>query len=220
VHLPDSPFLIGELDPVAVLAPHVGGPVTVDNDVNWAALAERDAAQVPGGAGPLTDFGYVFLGEGLGGAIVSGGEVTRGHAGLAGELAHVITIGPGQRAMPFVAVFGELGLRQAGSSAIDTGRLLRAVTGPEPQAGVLRDVIGQAVSGVVAALASLADPQVVIVGGPWGRHRVILEAITAALAGRPRRVALRAAGLSAEPSLAGARGDALRRLRSAIVSAG
>jgi hypothetical protein len=60
----------------------------------------------------------------------------------------------------------------------------------------------------------------VIVGGPWGRHRVILEAITAALAGRPRRVALRAAGLSAEPSLAGARGDALRRLRSAIASAG
>jgi predicted NBD/HSP70 family sugar kinase len=233
VHLPDSPFLIGELDPVTVLAPHVDGPVIVDNDVNWAALAERDAAQASGGAGQasggagqaagvggsLTDFGYVFLGEGLGGAIVSGGEVTRGHTGLAGELAHLITLGPQQRAMPFVAVFGELGLRQAGSSAIDTGRLLGAVTGPEPQAGALREAIGQAVSGVVAAMASLTDPQVVIVGGPWGSHPVILGAITAALAARPRRVALRAASVTVEPSLTGARGDAIRRLRSAIASA-
>jgi predicted NBD/HSP70 family sugar kinase len=226
VHLPDSPFLIGELDPVAVLTPHVGGPVTVDNDVNWAAAAERDAAagrdagQTAGGGrqAGLSDFGYVFLGEGLGGAIVSGGEVTRGHSGLAGELAHLITTGPGQRAMPFVAVFGELRLRQAGSSAIDTGRLLRAATGPEPGAGALRDAIGQAVSGVVAALASLADPEVVIIGGPWGSHPVVLEAVTAALAGRPRRVALRAASVIAEPSLAGARGEALRRLRAAIVS--
>jgi predicted NBD/HSP70 family sugar kinase len=212
VHLPDSPFLIGELDPVAVLTPHVGGPVTVDNDVNWAAVAERDAA------GALSDFGYVFLGEGLGGAIVSGGEVTRGHTGLAGELAHLITTGPGQRAMPFVAVFGELGLRQTGSSAIDTGPLLRAVTGPEPEAGALRDAIGQAVSGVVSALASLADPEVVIVGGPWGSHPVVLEAVTAALACLPRRVALRPASVTTEPSLAGARGEALRRLRAAIVT--
>src|SRR5580704_4449070 len=49
VHLPDAPFLLGELDPVEVLAPYVEGPVTVDNDVNWAARAERDHA----GAGTL-----------------------------------------------------------------------------------------------------------------------------------------------------------------------
>ena len=44
VHLPDAPFLLGELDPPAVLAELVDGPVIVDNDVNWAARAERDAA--------------------------------------------------------------------------------------------------------------------------------------------------------------------------------
>src|SRR4051794_29375554 len=37
VELPDSPFLLGALDPPAVLAELVDGPVTVDNDVNWAA---------------------------------------------------------------------------------------------------------------------------------------------------------------------------------------
>src|SRR3954454_3904533 len=34
VALPDAPFLLGELDPRALLG---GGDVTVDNDVNWAA---------------------------------------------------------------------------------------------------------------------------------------------------------------------------------------
>ena len=43
VHLPDAPFLLGRLSPVRTLAPLVGGPVLVDNDVNWAARAERDA---------------------------------------------------------------------------------------------------------------------------------------------------------------------------------
>ena len=45
VHLADSPFLLGELNPAEVLAPQVGGPVIVDNDVNWAARAEREQRQ-------------------------------------------------------------------------------------------------------------------------------------------------------------------------------
>ena len=42
VHLPDAPFLLGDLSPVQVLSGLVDGPVVVDNDVNWAAQAERD----------------------------------------------------------------------------------------------------------------------------------------------------------------------------------
>src|SRR5689334_22538923 len=87
VHLPDAPFLLGELDPAQILAPYIDGPVAVDNDVNWAAQAERDHA----GATALDDFAYLFLGEGLGCAIISDGRVRRGHTGLAGEVAHLIT---------------------------------------------------------------------------------------------------------------------------------
>jgi hypothetical protein len=64
VHLPDAPFLVGDLDPAEILAAYVDGPVIVDNDVNWAARAERDALA----ATPVSDFAYVFLGEGLGAA--------------------------------------------------------------------------------------------------------------------------------------------------------
>ena len=109
IQLPDAPFLLGDLDPVEVLAPYVDGPVTVDNDVNWAARAERDGA--PPGA--LRDFAYVYLDDGVGCAIVSDAEVRRGSSGLAGEVAHLITAGPQGQAMRLIDVFGELGLRQA-----------------------------------------------------------------------------------------------------------
>ena len=214
MHLPDAPFLLGELDPAAVLAPEVGGLVTVDNDVNWAARAERDYA-----GAVLDDFAYLFLGEGLGCAIVSDGKVRRGHSGLVGEIAHLITAGPQGRAVPFIEVFAQLGLRQAGATAIDVDRLLAAVTGPGAPAAATRHALGQAIAGVLAALVALADPENVVVGGPWGRHPVILDLIAAAAVRLPRPALVRVAGLTAESSLAGARLEALSRLRSTILAA-
>jgi predicted NBD/HSP70 family sugar kinase len=215
VHLPDAPFLLGELDPVQILAPRINGPVTVDNDVNWAAQAERDHAR----AATLDDFAYLFLGEGLGCAIISDGHVRRGHAGLAGEVAHLITVGPRGQALPFIEVFSELGLRRTGSTAIDVERLLTAATGPEPQAAATRHAIGQAVSGVTAAVVALTDPELIVVGGSWGSRPVILETITAGTARLASTVPVRGAEVTDNPSLAGARIDALSRLRSDIIAA-
>src|SRR3954469_4552862 len=81
VHLPDAPFLVGELSPADVLAPLVRGPIVVDNDVHWAARAERDAATegfVGDDRAALDNFAYLHLGDGLGCAIVSDGDVRRG----------------------------------------------------------------------------------------------------------------------------------------------
>jgi predicted NBD/HSP70 family sugar kinase len=198
VQLPDSPFLVGDLDPVAVLGPLLRGPVVVDNDVNWAAQAEHAALGV-------ADFAYLFLGEGLGCAVVSDGEVRRGHSGLAGEISHLITVGP-SGATPFIEVFGELGLRQKGSTAIDVARLRAA----DPA------VLARAIGGVVTALVTLADPEVVVIGGSWGP--LLLDAINAECARLPRQVAIRAASVE-EPSLTGARASALGLLRTALVEA-
>lgn len=195
VHLPDSPFLVGELDPVALLAPL---EVVVDNDVNWAALSEP---------GHPRDFAYLYLGEGLGCAIVSDGEVRRGHTGLAGEIAHLVTAGPDGRATSFIETFGRLGLRRPASTAIDVERLI-ASDAPT------REAIGAAVGGVVAAVVALADPQEVVVGGSWGP--ALLGEIRAAGARMPRQVPLRAAQVEGDPVLAGVRAEALHRLRAAV----
>jgi len=202
VELPDAPFLVGALDPPAALASVVAGPVTVDNDVNWAARAEL--ARDP------RDFVYVYLGEGVGAAVVSDGEVRRGHGGLAGEIAHVPTVGPAGVAMPLTEVFAALGLRRPGSTAIDVPKLLL-----EPERGAL----GTAVAGVLSAAVALADPAVVLIGGPWGRDPRVLAAIRAAFASAPRHVPVEAASVEHEPALTGAREAALQQLRDAIVTA-
>lgn len=198
LQLPDAPFLLGEIDPVAALAGRVDGPVLVDNDVNWAAEAERSVA-------PVDDFAYVYLDEGLGCAIVSDGEVRRGHHGLAGEVAHLITVGPGGRAMPLIEVFGALGLRRAGSTAIDVDRLVEERP-PE---------VVTAVRGLIAALATLIDPELVVIGGRWGTR--LIGAIADEAGRLPRPVRVRAAAVRNEPSLKGARADALHRLRESIL---
>jgi predicted NBD/HSP70 family sugar kinase len=214
VHLPDAPFLVGELAPVDVLAPLVAGAVTVDNDVNWAARAERAAA--PEGA--LDDFAYLFLGEGLGCAIVADGEVRRGSGGLAGEIAHVLTRGAGGRAVPFTEVLAELGLRQPGSTAVDVPTLLGRLDGDGTQGPDVRAPLAAAIGGVLAALVALVDPAAVVLGGTWGTHPALLEAVTGELTRSPRQVAVRGARAAEEPALTGARQQALHDLQSAVLT--
>lgn len=213
VHLPDAPFLVGELAPADVLGALVDGPVLVDNDVNWEARAERAAAP-----GAPDDFAYLHLGEGMGGAVVSDGEVRRGFAGLAGEVAHLVTTGPGGQAVLLIEVFQRLGLRRPGTTAIDVPALLAALGGPPASAGPLLAALGAALSGVLAALVALCDPEVVVLGGDWGAHPAVIGAVRDHFGRSPRPVPVRPAAVTAEPALAGARARALRDLRAAIVA--
>jgi predicted NBD/HSP70 family sugar kinase len=211
VHLPDAPFLIGELYPVDELAGAVDGPVHVDNDVNWAARAERSADAA------LDDFVYLHLGEGLGCAVVTDGEVRRGHSGLAGEIAHVTTTGRGGVAVAFTEVFAQLELRRAGSTAIDVPALRAAV---ERAGHDALEVLARATAGVLAAAIAFADPQLVVVGGDWGAAPAVLAAIRRESELIPRHVPVRAAGVAVEPALRGARSQAVAQLRALVLARG
>lgn len=213
LHLPDAPFLVGELSPVEALAPLVTGPVAVDNDVNWAARAERAAA-----GGDLDNFAYLYLGDGVGCAIVADGEARRGHRGTAGEIAHLVTRAPGGEAAYFTDVFARLGLRRPDSTAIDTGALLEVVRRTDARARGVRDALADAVSDVLAAVVALADPELVVLGGTWGADPEMLDIVRAAFARRPRHVPIRAPQVSDEPALAGARNRAVEELRAAILA--
>ncbi|GAB3179462.1 ROK family transcriptional regulator [Streptomyces incanus] len=213
VHLPDAPFLVGDLDPAAVLAGPVDGTVLVDNDINWAARAERATGCALG----VDDFVYVHLGEGLGCAVVTDAEVRRGHHGLAGEIAHLYTAGPRGAALPLIEVFAELGLRRAESTAIDVDALRAAALGDSTAARRTRDALARAVGGVLAAAVALADPRLIVLGGLWGAEPTIAEAIRERFAELPRSVPVAAAQV-AEPELAGARARAVEALRTAIIT--
>ncbi|RKS75324.1 putative NBD/HSP70 family sugar kinase [Motilibacter peucedani] len=215
VHLPDAPFLVGELDPVAVLSDVAAGAVvTVDNDVNWAARAERDART----GAEAQDFVYLYLGEGVGLGVVSDGEVRRGFRGFAGEVAHVVTTGPDGSAMAFTEVFRDLDLRLPDSSAIDVTALVAIVhAGGGGDRGVTRS-LGRAVAGVVAAAVALLDPAWVVVGGPWGSDEAVFRALGEHVRRLTRPVTFERARQVRDASLTGARHQALADLRAGIVA--
>ncbi len=212
VHLPDAPFLVGELSPVEILRPLVAGTVRVDNDVNWAARAERTAPDV---AAP-DDFVYLYLGEGLGCAVVSDGEVRRGAGGLAGEIAHVLTCGPQQQAITFIEVFAALGLRQTGSSAIDVPTLVHRIQA-DRRASVTTAALADAITGVLAATVALNDPELIIVGGSWGTQPAVLDAVSRRFAELPRHVPIRPARVAPDAPLAGARHYAQEQLQEQML---
>jgi len=214
VHLPDAPFPVVDLSPVDTLSSMVDGPVTVDNDINWAARAERYATL----GETLDNFAYLHLGEGLGCAIGSDGVIHRGQHGIAGEVAHLLTHGPRQRAVPFTDVFAQLHLRRPGSAAIDVDALMAAVTGSSATARRVLTAVTAAVTGVLTAIVALTDPEVIILGGAWGCRPAIVDAVEERFGEQPRHAPIHAARLTSEPSLAGARHRAVTDLRASILS--
>jgi glucokinase len=62
-----------------------GLPVFVDNDVNALALGEHEFGAGRGAA----SMALLAIGTGVGGAIILGGELVRGHSGCAGEFGYI-----------------------------------------------------------------------------------------------------------------------------------
>jgi predicted NBD/HSP70 family sugar kinase len=214
VQLPDAPFMVGELDPPAVLADLVSSEVLVDNDVNWAARAERVVTDID----DPDNFVYLHLGEGLGCAVVCDGEVWRGHGGLAGEIAHIFTPGPHGDAVRFTEVFAQLGLRREGTTSIDVDKVLASFADLEDPRATL-STVSIAVASVLSAAIALADPATAVIGGAWGRDERFIAALQKVLSDSPRELRVARSRLDDQPELSGARAACLERLRDVIAGA-
>lgn len=162
-----SPNLRGavELPLAEQLRSMLSVPVTVDNDATAAAYGEW---QVGAGRG-ATDMWMVTLGTGIGGGLVSGGQVQRGAHGYAGEIGHMV-----------VEIDGELcpcGLRGCWERYASGSALSRLAGGERGEVVIERVRRGDEVA--VAALDRFAryvaiglvnltnasDPDVLVVGG-------------------------------------------------------
>jgi predicted NBD/HSP70 family sugar kinase len=216
VQLPDSPFLVDDLDPVPLLRPALGLDAVVDNDVDWAALAEREAGSAQG----LDDFVYVFLGPGLGGAVVTGGRIAHGGRGLAGEIAHLLTVGARGRSVRLIEAFAELGLRRTDGLALDLDLVRAALNGGTVSDRRTRDAILAALAGAIGSIAALLDPAAVLVGGPWSDHPGLVDRLPGAVAATTIvPTELRFAGLGPEAPHLGARLAAVREARTVLTGA-
>jgi len=86
IPLPDSPFPAGhELRFLEAFSRGKDCPVILDNDVNWATLAEQRFGCMQG----KNDFLFVYLGPGIGAGLFLSGQLHRGARGLAGEIGYL-----------------------------------------------------------------------------------------------------------------------------------
>ncbi len=153
----------------------LGLRMILDNDANAAAWGE---ARIGAGRGfdPLL---VLTLGTGIGGAVIVGGELLRGHLGSAGEVGH-ISIDPegphcwcgGRGCLGLVASTSALLARyrrEAGlpeGEQVDGVRFARALSAGEPAARVSLDVMAKALArGIADAVCVLAPRRVVLTGG-------------------------------------------------------
>ena len=91
-YAPNLPGFDRPVDLGRMVAERVGVPVAVGNDVNVAAFGEARAGAAEG----HRDLLAVWLGTGLGAALILDGSLRVGPNGLAGELGHAVVV-PGGR---------------------------------------------------------------------------------------------------------------------------
>ena len=167
------------------LSAAIGGPVTVDNDANCAALAE---ATLGAGAGHRAVL-MVTVGTGIGGGLVIDGHIEHGRAHL-GEVGHTTLASDGP-----VCSCGRTGCWEALASGtamdraaqaiarLSPGGAVAAAAGGDPPVG--RHLVAAATAGDRAArqafdeiamhfgrglanMVAVFDPDVIVVGGGVG----------------------------------------------------
>ena len=123
----------------------IDAPVLVDNDANFAALAEWTWGTGRG----LDYFLYVSASKGVGGGLIIDGRVYRGGTGMAGDLGHLVVEPNG--AMCYCGSRGCL------PTLISERAILSALRASQTQKGSLDEVILSAQQGDPACQRVLAE---------------------------------------------------------------
>ncbi|WP_137167905.1 ROK family transcriptional regulator [Salinimonas lutimaris] len=129
-------------------------PCVIDNDVNWAALAEARR----GSATHYHHFICIYLGRGIGAGIYLGGQLIKGSNGLAGELG-------------YVKVDGRTNLQDFVSTAFHGA--------PENWQADQVDQAIRHIAHVLGTAVIMLNPDALILTGPLCQYSALLEQLTA-----------------------------------------
>lgn len=152
--------------PVApLLGDMLGGlPVKVDNDVNACALAEMRF----GWQNTFTDYVWVTVSTGVGGAVVTGGKLLRGAWGAAGEIGHIKVEYEHPAPCPSC---GKVGCLEAHGSGLALGQALARQCKYAPQLAMAMAGRGLEPSGKTCALlAEEGEPHALAAFAQIGRY--------------------------------------------------
>lgn len=159
----------------------LGRPVAVINDAHAALMGEI----WQGAAAGVKDVILLTLGTGVGGAIVTGGRLLRGHFGKAGHLGHSsldLEGKPDICGMPGTLedMIGNHNVSErTGGRYGSTAELVKAVRSGEE---VAKEAWGRSLRALgvsVASLVNILDPELILIGGgiseAWGQIEVPLK---------------------------------------------
>jgi len=165
---------------LAALRSELGWPVTIENDVNLAAMAERAV----GAAAGFVDFVLVWVGVGVGLATILGGRLHRGVGGAAGEIGYLPVPGvplPQDVTHPATGAFQSLiggqavpalaaryGFEALTPDAAVTAAIAAAGAGDQRGSEFVAELALRMATGV-AAISVVLDPGLVVLGGDVGR---------------------------------------------------
>ncbi|MFJ8434187.1 ROK family transcriptional regulator [Kitasatospora sp. NPDC094019] len=209
------------------LAEAIGAPVTIENDVNLAAVAEQSAGAAEG----FEDFVLLWAGEGTGAAIVIAGRLHRGFTGGAGEVGYMPVPGSPVRDVRrrnsggFQELVGAPAVRALAKEHGITAptaeeAVARALTTPDPGDAFLTALAARLAVGL-AVIVAVVDPRLVVLSGgvPTAggeRLRALVEEELARVS--PARPEVRGSTLTGSPVLIGALARALAAAREAVFS--
>ncbi|MGZ4415645.1 MAG: ROK family protein [Gaiellaceae bacterium] len=151
--------------------------VTLENDVNLAAVGERWAGVARG----VDDFAFLSVGTGMGMGLVLGGELHRGSHGAAGEVDWALA-GLAEDVDPSADGVAALAERvapagSAGTSLAppyDARAIFAAARRGDPLGRTVVDEVARRIAAHITPIAAVADPALVVLGGGLGANGDLL----------------------------------------------
>jgi predicted NBD/HSP70 family sugar kinase len=153
----------------AELAARIDMPVTIENDINLAALGERWRGIARG----VDDFVFLSIGTGLGAGVVLHGELHRGHNGSAGELDYV-RVGLSEDIDPCADAISALAESLGAPAPRDPRAIFAAARAGDRIAREVVDEECRRIALHIVPLAAVTDVGLVVLGGGIGANGDLL----------------------------------------------
>ncbi|NUP52434.1 MAG: ROK family protein, partial [Catenulispora sp.] len=153
----------------------LGVPVTVENDIDLAALGEN----THGTGAAAESFAFLSVGTGVGAGLVLHGHLHRGFSGAAGELDTAFDAQAFAANDPCAAAILEYAAPHAaelrtGDAAFTTELVFDRARAGNPAATAVVDEVARRITAYIAVLAAVADVELVILGGGIGLNGDLL----------------------------------------------
>ncbi len=152
-------------------------PVTVENDINLAAVGERWRGMARG----VQDFVFLSVGTGLGAGLVLRGELHRGRHGAAGEV-DLVAVGRDDDIDPCASAVSAVAERLVGSNGrtttlrppFDARSIFEAARSGDELARDVVDEEARRIALHITPIAAVTDIDLVVLGGGIGANADLL----------------------------------------------